>query len=147
MKNILLIAAVSLALTATGQEKTVTSAGPDKNKIFTYVDEMPVFPGSIGDYISENLKYPDSARLNNIEGRVVVRFVVRTTGQVDDVKVTRGIGGGCDEEAARVVRAMPKWKPGRQNGELVNVYYNLPLNFVLEAPLRGPVKPPDMDNK
>lgn len=147
MKNILLIATVSLACTATAQEKTIVSATAGPDKIFTYVDEMPVFPGSISDYISQNLKYPDSARLNNIEGRVIVRFVIRTTGQVEDVKVTRGIGGGCDEEAARVVKSMPKWKPGRQKGELVNVYYNLPLRFVLEQPTKEPLKAEETDKK
>lgn len=147
MKNILLIAAACMACNATAQEKTIVSAGPDQNKIFTYVDQMPAFPGSLSDYISENLKYPETARQNNIQGRVIVRFVVRTTGQVDDVTVTRGIGGGCDEEAARVVRAMPKWKPGRQKGELVNVYFNLPFNFILEAPVKDSLRQGETEKK
>jgi protein TonB len=108
---------------------------PDEGKVFTIVEEMPAFPGGEGkmlEYIAKNIKYPPVARENGIQGRVYVTFVVDKDGKIKDAKVLRGIGGGCDEEALRVVKTMPEWKPGRQNGRSVQVQYNLPVNFVLK---------------
>ncbi|MBK7971536.1 MAG: TonB family protein [Bacteroidetes bacterium] len=107
----------------------------DEPEIFLIVEEMPSFPGGEGQlvkYLSENIKYPAIARENNITGTVFVTFVVGPDGSVKDVKVLRGIGGGCDEEAKRVVMAMPKWKAGKQRGESVSVQYNLPIRFTLK---------------
>ena len=111
------------------------SADPDEGKIFTVVEEMPSFPGGEEElfrYLSKGIKYPAIARENNITGRVYVTFVVDKDGKIKEAKVLRGIGGGCDEEALRVVRTMPDWKPGRQNGRNVQVQYNLPVNFNLK---------------
>jgi periplasmic protein TonB len=108
---------------------------PDEGKVFTVVEEMPSFPGGeekLFEYLSKGIKYPAIARENNITGRVYVNFVVDKDGKIKDAKVLRGIGGGCDEEALRVVRSMPDWKPGRQNGRNVQVSYNLPVNFNLK---------------
>jgi periplasmic protein TonB len=108
---------------------------PDEGKVFTIVEEMPAFPGGEGkmlEYIAKNIKYPPVARENGIQGRVYVTFVVDKEGKIKEAKILRGIGGGCDEEALRVVKAMPEWKPGRQNGRSVQVQYNLPVNFVLK---------------
>lgn len=102
---------------------------------FTVVEEMPGFPGgeeALMKYLASNIKYPAIARENGISGRVYLNFVVSKDGKVKDVKVLRGIGGGCDEEAIRVVKNMPDWKPGRQNGRPVAVYYNVPVNFTLK---------------
>jgi protein TonB len=107
---------------------------PDAGKIFTVVEEMPSFPGGeeeLFKYLAK-IKYPAIARENGISGRVYVTFVVDKDGKIKDVKKLRGIGGGCDEEAIRVVSAMPDWKPGRQNGRNVAVQYNLPVNFNLK---------------
>ena len=84
-------------------------------------------------FISENVKYPQEAKDKNIAGRVFVNFVVEKDGSVDEVKVLRSIGGGCDEEAVRVVKSMPKWTPGKQKGEPVRVSYIIPFVFKLDG--------------
>jgi len=105
----------------------------------TWVECMPKFSGDMQRYLSEHLRYPDQAREANIQGQVIVQFVVNEDGAVSDVKVMRGIGGGCDQEAARVVSEMPRWKPGRQrwkpgrqNNVNLKVLYSLPVRFTLE---------------
>ena len=108
---------------------------PDEGKIFQFVEEPPSFPGGedkLMEYLSKNIKYPTIAKENNIQGRVYVTFVVDKDGKVTGAKVLRGIGGGCDEEALRVVKNMSEWKPGRQNGRSVLVQYNLPVVFNLK---------------
>jgi periplasmic protein TonB len=102
--------------------------------IFTVVEDQPSFPG--GDearmrFLQENLRYPTMAREAGIQGTVFVTFVVERDGSVTDVRVLRGIGGGLDEEAVRVVRMMPRWNPGRQRGQAVRVQFNMPIRFVL----------------
>jgi len=106
-----------------------------EQEIFQIVEEMPAFPGGdqkMLEYVAKNIKYPQIARESGIQGRVFVSFVVEPDGSVSNVKVLRGIGGGCDEEAMRVVKSMPKWKPGKQRGKPVRVSYNLPVNFRLQ---------------
>ncbi|MDD4576682.1 MAG: energy transducer TonB [Bacteroidales bacterium] len=103
-------------------------------EIFTVVEENPMFPG--GDearmnFLRENIKYPQMARESGIQGTVYVTFVVEPSGNITNIKILRGIGGGCDEEALRVVRQMPKWKPGKQRGKSVRVQFNMPIRFVL----------------
>lgn len=110
-------------------------ADPDEGKIFTYVEEMPTFPGgetAMYEYIQKNIKYPPLARENGITGRVYINFLVDKEGRISNVKLLRGIGYGCDEEALRVIKAMPAWKPGKQNGRPVQVSYNMPVNFTLK---------------
>ena len=104
-------------------------------EIFTVVEEMPEFPGGmakLAEYLAKNIKYPQLARESGIQGRVFINFVVENDGSVTNVKVMRSLGGGCDEEAMRVVKSMPKWKPGKQRGKPVRVSYNLPVNFKLQ---------------
>ncbi len=104
------------------------------SQIFTIVEQMPEFPGGeekLFEYLGKNIKYPAMARENGITGTVYVTFVVEGNGKITDVKKLRGIGGGCDEEAIRVVKSMPEWKPGKQNGKSVRVQYNLPIKFTL----------------
>ena len=106
-----------------------------EQEIFKIVEEMPSFPGGeakLMEYVSKNIKYPQIARETGIQGRVFVNFVVEPDGSVSNVTVLRGIGGGCDEEAMRVVKNMPKWKPGKQRGKAVRVQYMLPVNFRLQ---------------
>ncbi len=102
---------------------------------YTYAEVMPEFEGgyeALLKYLQKNIKYPSIAKENQIEGKVVLNFVVNTEGDLSHVSVIRGIGGGCDEEAIRVVSAMPKWKPGRHNGKTVPVRFTLPISFRLD---------------
>ena len=106
-----------------------------EQEIFQIVEEMPAYPGGeqkLMEFVAKNIKYPQIARESGIQGRVFVGFVVEPDGSVSNVKVLRGIGGGCDEEAMRVVKSMPKWKPGKQRGKAVRVSYMLPVNFKLQ---------------
>jgi len=100
-------------------------------KPVSWVPQMPQFEGDMYAYIGEHLRYPEAARIENITGQVLIRFVVNEDGTVSDAIVVHGIGGGCDEEAINMVSNMPKWKPGKQNGTTVKVLFTLPVNFVL----------------
>jgi len=107
----------------------------EEQPIFTVVESMPEFPGgksALMKYLAQNIKYPPYAKEAGIQGRVFINFVVEKDGSITNVKVLRGIGGGCDEEAVRVVKAMPKWKPGMQRGKPVRVSFNLPVKFTLQ---------------
>ena len=102
---------------------------------YTIVEEMPLFPGgedSLKSYLTRNLVYPETARLANVEGTVYIQFLVSRTGAVANVKVLRGVSAELDNEAVRVVRHMPAWKPGKTDGDIVQVQYNLPIRFILK---------------
>ncbi len=106
----------------------------EEEQIFTIVEDQPTFPGgdaALMQYLTNNLRYPTMAREAGIQGTVFVTFVVERDGSITDVRVLRGVGGGLDEEAVRVVRNMPRWTPGRQRGQAVRVQFNLPIRFVL----------------
>ena len=108
---------------------------PDKNGVYQIVEEMPQYPGgenALMDYVSKNVVYPSEAQEKGISGRVFVGFIVEKDGSVSNVEVLRGIGGGCDEEAVRVISGLPKWKPGKQEGKPVRVSYQMPINFKLQ---------------
>ena len=108
----------------------------ESKPVFTIVEEMPSFPGGEAErnkFLAENIVYPQQATENGIQGTVYVSFVVDSKGNVTDVKILRGIGGGCDEEALRVVKMMPAWHPGKQNGKLVRVLFNMPIYFKLQG--------------
>jgi periplasmic protein TonB len=104
----------------------------DPNKIEYIVGEMPEFNGDLYQFIQQNLKYPQVAKENGTQGTVGLAFVIEKDGSVGDVKVLGRVGDGCTEEAIRVVKMMPKWKPGKNHGELVRVSYNLPIKFRLK---------------
>ncbi len=109
------------------KEKDVPSFGAEK---------MPEFKGGIKKlfkYLADNIKYPDEARRAGIEGKVHVQFVVNKKGEIKDVTILRGVNKWLDEEAIRVVKSMPNWKPGKQHGKAVSVYYMLPINFKLKG--------------
>ena len=102
---------------------------------FEIVEVMPEFVGGMEvlmNYLETEIEYPKKAEKQNIEGRVYVQFVVEKDGDISGAKVLKGIGAGCDEEALRVVRSMPNWIPGENNGQKVRVKYTLPIKFVLK---------------
>jgi len=106
----------------------------DEDYIFQIVEDEPEFPGgmqAMQEYLRDNIRYPTMAREAGIEGTVFVTFVVERDGSITNVEVQRGIGGGCDEEAIRVVQNMPNWEPGEQRGQPVRVQFTLPVRFVL----------------
>lgn len=107
-----------------------------ETKVFTSVEQMPVFPGGEAEllkYISTHIKYPTIAMENNVQGKVVVQFVVTRDGSIGEVKVARGKDPDLDKEAVRVVKTLPKFIPGKMNGQAVNVWYTLPINFKLQG--------------
>jgi len=89
-------------------------------------------------YLQRNLKYPDLAIEHNIQGKVYVKFVVRKDGSIEHIEVVKGIGGGCDQEAVRVIKNSPKWSPGMHDGEPVNVWFTVPINFQLHGKDKKP---------
>lgn len=106
----------------------------DVNVVFTVVEEMPEFPGgqqALMKYVGSKIRYPEEAMENSIQGTVFVTFVVEPDGRITGVRILRGIGHGCDEEAMRVVKSMPNWTPGKQLGKAVRVQYNLPVRFTM----------------
>ena len=132
--------------TAKAQQSTPKSGDPNveikidapdtssvnNSKIFTAVEMEPTFPGGLDrfyQFLQYNIKYPAEAFKNKIQGKVFVGFVVEKDGSLTDVKVLRGIGSGCDEEAARVIKKSPKWRPGIQNGRPVRVQFVVPISF------------------
>lgn len=123
------------------------STGPTKNEMavetpavkddgpFILVEQMPEFPGgqaALRDFLQRNLRYPSAASSAGVSGRVAVTFTVNADGSLTDVQVLKGLGFGTDEEALRVLKAMPRWKPGRQSGRPVRVRFTLPVTFTLE---------------
>jgi len=125
----------STALFAQTPVKVQKETTKDEGKIFTIVEEMPQFRGgqdSLTSYLVRNLKYPLEAQKNKTKGKVYITFVVSKTGDITDVKILRGVSQQIDEEALRVIKLMPAWTPGKQNGKPVDVQYNMPINFKLD---------------
>lgn len=123
----------SKAKAKTNKPQPVTE---NNGEIYQIVEEMPEFPGGIQklmEFLSNNIQYPQVARDKGIQGRVFVSFIVEPDGSISNVKTTQNIGGGCDEEAVRVVKSMPKWKPGKQKGQAVRVGYQIPISFRLTS--------------
>jgi periplasmic protein TonB len=115
-----------------------TLAADADTTVYDAVEQMPSFPGgdyARVDYLQETLNYPTLALKRGIEGRVFVTFIIEKNGSISHVRVLRGIGGGCDEEAVRVIQNMPRWVPGKQNGQPVRVRFNMPFKFTI--PPRG----------
>lgn len=131
MKKLILLVAVAIFCGTSAMAQSVV----EDDEIFVVVENSPEFPGgndSLYAYIGRNIKYPETAKKEKIQGRVFVTFVIEKDGQVSSAKILRDIGGGCGEEAIRVVKNMPKWKPGTQRGNPVRVQFNLPIMFQLE---------------
>lgn len=107
----------------------------EENKVFDIVEQQPMFPGgpsALMKFLSENTKYPVVAQENGVQGRVTVQFVVEKDGSVSDVHVLKGVDPSLDKEAVRVVKSMPRWTPGKQNGTTVRVNYRVPVLFRLQ---------------
>lgn len=123
----------------TGESPSVAipdETGSGEAEVFVVVEEMPSFPGGdnrLLEFLSRELRYPSLALESKIQGLVVVQFIIDENGNITQPTVTRGIGGGCDEEALRVIKSMPVWKPGKQRGRAVKVRYNLPVRFQLKV--------------
>jgi TonB family protein len=113
----------------------VTAHEPDSTELFVVVEKMPEFPGgeeALNRYLNDSIHYPEPAIENNIQGTVYIRFIVEKDGSITDITVLRGIGGGCDEEAVRVIKSMPNWIPGKQRGKPVRVAFTIPVKFDLD---------------
>lgn len=107
-----------------------------KNGVYTVSDVMPAFPGgnkAMRNYLAKNVKYPKADLEKNLQGRAVVQFVVEPDGSLTDVKAVRSSSAAMGEEAVRVLKNSPKWKPGKVNGKPVRAQYNVPVNFVISA--------------
>lgn len=141
MKKLFFIAALFTGLQGIAQSDTKTKSDkvvtpPAEDASFTIVEVMPEFPGGVNEmmkYIMTNIKYPKEAKDKKISGTTYVTFVVEKDGSISNVRTLKGVPGGqeLDEEAVRVVRSMPAWKPGTQNGIAVRTQYNLPVKFKL----------------
>ena len=117
------------------QEVITQTPEVQKEEPYDMVEQMPQFPGGPAEllkYIAKNLKYPIIAQENGIQGKVILRFVVNAKGYVEDIKVLRSLDPYCDKEAVRVVKSLPQWIPGKQNGRNVPVYYTCPIVFKLQ---------------
>ena len=112
----------------------LTNESVDENGVYMKCDQMPMYPGGMQElmkYLQKNIKYPDEAKKKGIQGRVIVQFIVEKDGNIKDTKVIRGVDSSLDNEALRVINAMPKWEPGKHNGEAVSVKYTVPVAFKL----------------
>ena len=112
-------------------EETIEEA-----EVFLVVENQPQFPGgedAMKQFLRENINYPQIAKESGIQGTVYVNFIVEPNGSLTNIKVRRGIGGGCDEESIRVVKMMPRWEPGTQRGKPVRVSYNIPIKYTLQT--------------
>ena len=133
MKKLLFMSLMAmLGLTTVNAQKTVVA---QKNQqVFDVVEQMPEYPGgmqALFEYLGQNLKYPEDAKQQKVEGRVIAIFVVETDGSISNVEVVRPVFPSLDAEAVRVLSGMPKWKPGMQSGKVVRVKYTVPINFSL----------------
>jgi TonB family protein len=124
----------------------------EKDKTFVNVERMPEFPGGTKEltkYIQDNLKYPREAQIQRIQGAVIIRFVVTTTGKLDQITLMRGVNPLLDEEAMRIIKSSPDWIPGEQGGKPVNVFYTIPVRFVLSPSSTSsvPSTPPPLSSE
>ena len=134
MKVLVLVAMmVAFGFSTANAQKTVVS---QKNeKVFDVVEQMPEYPGgmqALFEFLSQNIKYPEDAQKQKVEGRVLATFVVETDGSISNVEVVKHAFPSLDNEAVRVIQAMPKWTPGKQGGKVVRVKYTVPINFSLK---------------
>lgn len=122
---------------STGGSSAINSEGDSEEPVpFDILEDQPVFPGgteALLKYMSDNIRYPTKAKEAGISGTVIISFVVEKDGSISTVKVVHGIGGGCNEEAVRIVSVMPKWTPGKQRGRAIRTQFQIPLIFFLKT--------------
>lgn len=134
MKKLIFMSMMAvLSLTTANAQKTVVS---QKNqKVFEVVEQMPEYPGgmmAMMEFLQDNMKYPADAEKQKVQGKVMVSFIVETDGSISDVKVMKNVFPSLDAEAIRVVKAMPRWTPGKQKGKVVRVHFSLPITYRLK---------------
>ena len=135
MKKILFIALLSFGFMANAMAQHFDEGEEvieQSDKVFEVVDEMPSFPGgqsALFDFMAKNIKYPEVAEDNGIQGRVLVTFIVKKDGSLSDVRVAKSVDPSLDKEAVRIIKSMPKWNPGTHKGMYVNVKFTLPVTF------------------
>jgi len=130
-----------------GDKGPVAKKAIDTSDVVRVVDVQPQFSGSQGSlhrYLSNNLRYPATAVEEGIEGKVIVEFIVCEDGSLCNERIVKSVGGGCDQEALRVIRAMPSWKPAMKDGKPVKTYFKQPIMFKLADP--EPVTPTEIKN-
>lgn len=136
LRALAVVPVIALALLAFANPKTETAPVSGDNKVYETVEQMPEFPGGMEEmmkFLQRNIQYPANAAKNEVEGRVILQFVVEKDGQIGDVKVVRSVDPELDAEALRVVKSMPSFIPGRQDGKPVAVWYTLPISFKLQS--------------
>ncbi|MCP9754820.1 energy transducer TonB [Lacihabitans sp. CCS-44] len=115
--------------------RTINMDEPDEQKVFISVEQQPQFPNGEKEmykFLSQNINYPATAVRANVSGKVYLKFVVEKDGSIANIEIVKGIGFGCDEEAIKVIKSMPNWSPGKQNGKAVRVYFNMPVVYRLD---------------
>lgn len=132
------IFAVSKAFSEQGQEYKIglRKSGSGDERPFDVVEDMPKFPGGsakLFEYLAKSVKYPAAAEKAGVQGRVIATFVVEKDGSISDIKIVRSVSPELDAEAVRVIKAMPNWEPGKQNGKAVHVKYTVPVTFALQG--------------
>ncbi len=134
LTTILPILLMSVYFVSCGSNKKITKEKDNDDTIFTVVDQLPEFPGGssgLSNFIVKTVRYPMEAKKNGVQGRVFVSFVVEKDGSISNVKIARGVDPLLNEEAARVIKIMPKWSPGLKKHKPVRVKYTIPINFSL----------------
>ena len=134
-----------VAVERNAEAQVTNESNPQSETIYKSVEQMPMFPGGeieLIKYLSQNIQYPPEAAKNNVQGRVILQFVVDKTGQVGEVKVVRSVSEELDAEAVRVVKTLPKFEPGRQDGQPVSVWYTLPVSFNIRSSADVPQQNP-----
>ena len=134
-----------VAVERNAEAQVTDESNPQSETIYKSVEQMPMFPGGeieLIKYLSQNIQYPPEAAKNNVQGRVILQFVVDKTGQVGEVKILRSVSEELDAEAVRVVKTLPKFEPGRQDGQPVSVWYTLPVSFNIRSSADVPQQNP-----
>lgn len=131
MKKLIVLCFAMANFGCLSAQTTQPGNSTSSDKVYTVVQQRPLFPGDINKWLADNIVYPADARKNNIEGTVYVSFIIEKDGSVSAAKVLRGANKSLDDESVRTISMMPKWTPGMQNGHTVRVQYMVPIHFTL----------------